>query len=78
MELTTTPQEIEGSSNGCKISIATFCYGFGANAIEALATKDKWSSSTNEPLDYGGAYGNIWVWNESDYDSDIITFVLAV
>lgn len=55
--ITGTAQSIPNSNNGviCS-STVDFLYGFGATAPTEWITADG-----NEPLDYGGAYGLMWV-----------------
>lgn len=75
LTLSSTAQEIVGSSSGCLIQCPDFMFGFGATTPATFA-----QYSSTEPLDYGGAYGSIWVKALPDNigDSTILTYFVAV
>lgn len=72
MTLTTTPQEIVGSNVGIIIFPATFMYGFGS--VQPTTAYGKNEEVQNDPFEYGGAYGNIWVWKETENENSTIEY----
>lgn len=76
LTLTTTAQELTGSSAGCLVSCPTpFLFGFGSTAPTTWAKYEK-----TEPMDYGGAYGSLWVKSYLDTlgTTPTLTYFVAV
>lgn len=74
--LTTAPQVIVNSQQGCLItSDDSFYYSFGVTQ----PSKDNaaiWHNAS-EPLEYGGKYGKIWVWKLSESFNTYISYWIS-
>jgi len=78
MELTGTLQEITGSSTGVIIGHGTFQYAFGTT--QPSQPLGRWYEKTNEPFNYTGGFGSVWVSRDTagGVDSLSIDYVLTV
>lgn len=73
LTLTTAPQQIASSTNGAIIiGTSSFTFGFGVTA-PAAGTSFR-PESLNEPLNYVGGYGPIWVWRDSTDDASSVQY----